>query len=150
MIKLQGNLGFFLLRGLNSDTYFFPWSARLLVSSQHIFIYLFSRCNKCYIKCKTELANCLCCLYGFPEWADIKCFLKMLFLCNLLKLSDIHALVFLQLWRKMKFPLSIDKVWVQEYNGGIRIDDKVPKLQCLDCWLLFEDLIFLNKFNTKN
>ena len=57
---------------------------------------------------------------------------------------------FLQLWRKMKFPLSIDKVWVQEYNGGIRIDDKVPKLQCLDYWLLFEDLIFLNKFNTKN
>ena len=35
-----------------------------------------SSCNKCYIKCKTELANCLCCLYGFPEWADIKCFLK--------------------------------------------------------------------------
>ena len=61
----------------------------------------------------------------------------MLFLCNLLQLSDIHALVFLQLWRKMKFPLSIDKVWVQEYNGGIRIDDKVRKLQCLDDWLLF-------------
>ena len=35
-----------------------------------------SACNKCYIKCKTELANCLCCLYGFPEWEDIKCFLK--------------------------------------------------------------------------
>ena len=88
--------GFFPLRGLNSNTYFFPWSARLLVSSQHIFINLFSRCNKCYIKCKTELANCLCCLYGFPEWADIKCFLKMLFLSNLLQLSDIHALAFLQ------------------------------------------------------
>ena len=47
----------------------------------------------------------------------------------------------------MKFPLSIDKVWVQEYNGGIRIDDKVRKLQCLDDWLLFQH--FLNKFNTK-
>ena len=35
-----------------------------------------SACNKCYIKCKTELANCLCCLYGSPEWPDIKCFLK--------------------------------------------------------------------------
>ena len=55
-----------------------------------------SSCNKCYIKCKTELANCLCCLYGFPEWADIKCFLKMLFLSNLLQLSDNHALAFLQ------------------------------------------------------
>ena len=68
--------------------------------SNHIFMVnahiCVSACNKCYIKCKTELANCLCCLYGFPEWADIKCFLKMLFLSNLLQLSDIHALAFLQ------------------------------------------------------
>ena len=58
---------------------------------------------------------------------------------------------------------SIDNVWMHKYNGGIRIDDKVRKMQCFDDWLLFrgdilrslnfniffEDLILFNKFNTK-